>query len=188
MSNSVNNDTQNRKRMVQSNIAPIGLEGYSEYRLNDLYTESQARPPYDFSENCRKGDSYVSDILECQDPNNPLTNTMFSKKNIQIIQNGIRAKVHDETNQVIAEQDETQILLIMRYVYYNYCKNLPYDIKQQIKDLNTRVIKYIVPLIAGEMKQYTTYIQDSYSSLRPQEYPDQTTSHGQRQYSMFPNF
>jgi hypothetical protein len=192
MSNTVNpnnpDNKQNRARMLNSNIAPIGLEDYSEYRLNDLYTEKQARPAYNFSENCRQGDSHATDLLECHDPNDPLTNTLFSKKNIQIIQNGIRATVHKETNQVIAQQDETQILLIIRYVYYTYCKNLAYNIQEQIKDLNNRVIKYVVPLVVGELKQYTTYIQDSFSTLRPQNYPDQTTSYGQRQFSMFPEF
>ena len=67
MSNTANpqnpNQKENRKRMINSNVAPIGLEDYQEYRLNDLYTENQSKPPYDFIEICRKGDSYSHDML-----------------------------------------------------------------------------------------------------------------------------
>ena len=170
------------------NVAPTNLEDYTKYRMQDLYTESQSRPPYTFQDNCREGDSYSHDMLNGKHADNVLSDNFFSKKNIQIIQNGIRSQVHQQTKQVIAEQDETQILLIMRYVYFQYAKHLPTCIPEQIKDLNKRVVTYLIPLIISEIKQYNIYIQDAYNTLKPQDYPEQTTSHGQRQFSLFPNF
>lgn len=182
------NNKEEQKRRMYSNKAPIGLEDYQQYRLHDLLTENIARPPYDFSENCRNGDSYSHDLLSCHHKDNALANLFFSKKNIQIIQNGIRAKIYEKTKMTIAEQDTTQILLVMRYMYFHYGKNLPYNFKEQISDLNMRVYEYLIPLILSEMKQYFTYIQDSFTTLRPQNYPEQTQSYGQRQYSLFPEF
>jgi len=189
MSNSQKNaNNDERKQMLYSNVAPIGLEDYQEYRLQDLYTENQSRPPYDFVENCRKNDSYSHDLLSCHHKDNVLADNFFSKANIQIIQNGLRAEVHKQTKQIISEQDKTQVLLTMRYAYFSFAKHLAYNIKGQIAELNERVLKYLVPLVLNEMKQYATYIQDSFVSLKPQNNPEQTSSHGQRQYSLFPGF
>ncbi|MEY3327647.1 MAG: Phaeocystis globosa virus, partial [Cyanobacteriota bacterium] len=119
-------------------VAPTNLEDYTKYRLQDLYTESQSRPSYQFQDNCREGDSYSHDMLNGKHPDNVLADNFFSKRNIQIIQNGIRAGVHKKTQQTISEQDETQILLIMRYMYFQYAKHLPTCIAEQIQDLNKR--------------------------------------------------
>jgi hypothetical protein len=181
-------NTKERAKMLYSNVAPIGLEDYQEYRLHDLYTESKSRPAYDMSENCRDGESYGSDMLSCHHKETAISRAFFSERNIQIIQNAIRAAVFEKTKETISEQDKTQILLVMRNIYFRFCKHLPHNVKEQIKDMNMRVLKYLEPLILSEMKQYTTYIQDSFSTLRPQNYPEQTQSAGQRQFSMFPGF
>lgn len=172
---------------LQSSTAPIEFSDYVNYRLHDLYTESQSRPPYNFNENCRKGDSYSHDMLNGKHADNVLSDNYFSKANIQIIQNALRSMVYKKTKQVISEQDETQILLVMRFMYFQYSKHLPYKIAEQIKELNDRVIAYLEPLVVSEIRQYNIYIQDAYTTLKPQEYPDQTTSYGQRQFSLFPN-
>lgn len=172
----------------QERSAPMSTHDYIDYRMNDLASEKISRPGYSMSDNCRRGDSHSHDLLGTNDPGNAISNTFFSRANIQMIQNGIRANVNRITSEVISEQDETQILLVMRFIYFKYSKHLPYNIPAQIKDLNTYTINYIYPLIVSEMKQYVHYIQDSYSSLRPQEYPEQTLSYGQRQYSMFQEY
>lgn len=172
---------------LQSATAPIEFSDYQNYRLHDLYTESLSRPPYNFNENCRQGDSYSHDMLNGKHADNVLADNYFSKANIQIVQNALRANVYKKTKQVIAEQDETQVLLVMRFMYFQYARHLPYKIAEQIKDLNERVVAYLEPLVVSELRQYNIYIQDAYTTLKPQEYPDQTTSYGQRQYSLFPN-
>ena len=177
-----------RPPFSQVGVAPMNVHDYIAYRMDDLSSENQSRPGYTLSENCRRGDSHSYDLLGTNDPGTGLSNAFFSQQNIKIIQNGIRASVHKYTKEIISEQDETQVLLVMRFVYFNYAKHLPYDIPGQIKELDKYVIDYIYPLIVGELKQYAGYIQDSYSSVRPQEYPEQTTSYGQRQYSLFQEY
>lgn len=173
---------------LHSDVAPIDFNDYNKYRMQDLYTESTSRPPYNFKENCREGDSYSHDMLNGKHADNVLADNLFSKQNLQIIQNAIRAKVYEKTKQVISEQDETQVILTVRWAYFTYAKHLPTCISNQIKDLNERVVAYLVPLIITEIRQYNIYIQDAYTTLKPQEYPEQTTSHGQRQFSLFPNY
>jgi hypothetical protein len=184
----MNNQTKNKTTRRDESVAPMDTHDYVAYRMDDLASEEISRPGYDMVDNCRNGDSHSYDLLGTNDPGNAISNTFFSKRNIKIIQNGIRANVFRLTEEVISEQDVTQVMLVMRFVYFNYSKHLPYNIQGQIRDLNSHVIKYIYPLVVGELKQYAKYIQDSYSSLRPQEHPEQTNSYGQRQYSMFQEF
>jgi hypothetical protein len=181
------NNSNLSKAQLNSDVAPIEFGDYRDYRMKDLHTESISRPPYNFTENCREGDSYSHDMLNGKHADNPLADNLFSKKNIQIIQNAIRAQAYKKTKQVISEQDETQILQVMRFIYFTYAKHLPTCIASQIKELNERIVAYLVPLIVSEIKQYNIYIQDAYTTLKPQEYPEQTTSAGQRQFSLFPN-
>lgn len=166
----------------------MNLQDYVKYRQEDLYTESISRPSYDMTENCRNGDSYSHDLLSGLHGDNVIFSNFVSKKNIQIIQNAIRARIYDETKLTIAEQDLTQILLIMRWMYFTYCKHLPCKIAEQIKELNERTIVYIVPLVVTEVKQYHGYISDAYNTLKLQENPIQTTSHNQQQYSLFQEY
>lgn len=183
----MNNNTNLTNFQLQSDVAPIDFGQYVNYRMHDLYTESQSRPPYNFNENCRRGDSYSHDMLNGKHVDNVLADNFFSRKNLQIIQNAVRAKVYKKTKQVISEQDETQVMQTQRWIYFTYAKHLPDCIPEQIKELNERVVEFLVPLIISEVRQYNIYIQDHYSTLKPQEYPEQTTSFGQRQFSLFPN-
>ena len=45
----------------------------------------------------------------------------------------------------------------MRSIYFQYGKNLTFDIKQQIRDLNTRVINWCVDEIITNINQYINY-------------------------------
>ena len=45
----------------------------------------------------------------------------------------------------------------MRSMYLQYAKNLNYDIKEQVKELNTMVIRWCVDEIIKNVKQYIGY-------------------------------
>ena len=48
----------------------------------------------------------------------------------------------------------------MRSTYFQYSRNLPNDIVPQVKELNTKVLEFIVPRIIVELKQYVSYTND----------------------------
>jgi hypothetical protein len=48
----------------------------------------------------------------------------------------------------------------MRSIYFQYGKNSLNNIKEQILDLNTRVIEWSVPEIISNVKQSQKYLQD----------------------------
>tara|TARA_B100000405_G_scaffold247306_1_gene180732 strand:- start:1038 stop:1427 length:390 start_codon:yes stop_codon:yes gene_type:complete len=92
---------------------------------------------------------------------NDVNSIFFSKENVAALQQGIRYTVFRESQQIIGNQNETELMVIMRSIYLQYAKNLPDNILSQIRDLNGRVLDYVVPKITIELNQYKTYIRDA---------------------------
>ena len=154
-------------------------------RERDLISETVSRPPYSVRVNCRNDSTYNHDLLSGRQVHTVLSDLFFSDRNMKIIQNAIRYRIFTEIGEVISPQNETQLALIMRYYYFNYAKHQPNCITEQIKELNERVVTYCVPIILTEIKQYFLYIQDRYTSVKPPHYPEQGTSYGSKQFSLF---
>ena len=73
-----------------------------------------------------------------------LSCTYFSKENIKIIQNAIRAGVYEMSKQqyIIDNQDIDILSTIMRSIFLQYSSNLEKNILEQIEALNKLVIDY----------------------------------------------
>jgi cellulase/cellobiase CelA1 len=82
----------------------------------------------------------------------PLSDSYFSKQNIQYIQNGIRQGVYDKSQRRIAvdQQPEDQIVTVMRSMYLQYSKNLDTNIEAQVKDLNGLVLNFCINNVFNE--------------------------------------
>ena len=76
----------------------------------------------------------------------PLSKAFFSRENIQIIQNGLRADVYRLSNgeYSIGQQDNDELKIIMRALYLESAINLPTNIREQVAALNQRVLKHCV--------------------------------------------
>lgn len=92
----------------------------------------------------------------------PLSQAFFSEKNIQIIQNAIRAGVYHKSKgeYVIAPQDYDIIKTIMRSIFLQHSLNLHSNYREQIISLNQLVIDYSVKQIYGELEGYMKYKRD----------------------------
>ena len=91
-----------------------------------------------------------------------LSKAYFSKENIQIIQNGIRAGVYDKSNQqyIIAPQDCDSLKIIMRSIFLQHATNQPYNIPKQIEQLNKIVLDYCIYHVYSEAQSYMQYLYD----------------------------
>ena len=91
--------------------------------------------------------------------NTPLSLKFFSKDNINSIQSGIinGVYVRSDDNYVIQNQNEQELLIIMRSHYLQYGKNLPNNINYQINELNNMVIVWSVDNIINNIQQYISY-------------------------------
>ena len=95
--------------------------------------------------------------------NSNLSDLYYSQSNINLLQENIIKGVykHPDTYQAkISKQSEDELLIIMRSIFLQHCKNQPNNIQNQIHELNKLVLDYCIPNIISSIKQYNCYIND----------------------------
>jgi hypothetical protein len=139
--------------------------------------------------NSKQPSSY-NDALNGNMETSTLSKAFFSKQNIQILQNGIRAGIFKTSNGQynIAPQDETTLKIIMRSTYLQNSVNRPDHIKEQITQLNNIVYQYAIPKILGEIDAYIKYKKDVSSLAIPQDRPAFVSAKGDKQLELKPFF
>tara|TARA_X000000368_G_scaffold392737_1_gene357765 strand:+ start:2167 stop:2787 length:621 start_codon:yes stop_codon:yes gene_type:complete len=105
---------------------------------------------------------------------NLLSDVFFCKENINIIQNGIRGSIYDNTEKVIGLQPIDQIKIIMRSIYLQNAKNIADDISYQVGELNKQVIRECVCKIMTELNSYLKYKRDISNMAVPIDRPRST--------------
>jgi len=115
-----------------------------------------------------------------------LSKAYFSKENIQIIQNGIRAGVYKKSNgqYSVGEQDCDALKIIMRSIFLSNSVNQPTNITQQIEQLNKMVLDYCIFNVYSEAQGYMKYLQDASSMYVPMSLPVLETQKDKNNYKM----
>ena len=92
-----------------------------------------------------------------------LSTCFFSVRNINLLQEELQQGVYKASNQqyVIDRQDDDELKIIMRAMFLTHSRNLPSDIRSQIKKLNSYVLDYAVPQVYGEAQGYAQYKIDA---------------------------
>lgn len=138
----------------------------------------------------------VSNVLNYSQEPTTLSNTYFSKTNVDNLQQLIQLEVFKQcerdndpilTNHKpirISTQNETSLKIIMRSIYLQYGKNLPTNIDQQINDLNNLVIKECIGGIITNLKLYLGYITDIQRLPGTMDHPTNVSSKGEKTYSL----
>jgi hypothetical protein len=91
----------------------------------------------------------------------PLGEVFFSPDNIKRLQNKIKKSVFIETKgkyKLQVDQNETDLLVVMRAVYIQDSYNAPYRIIHQVKELNEKVVNRILPDMISNIKQNEEYL------------------------------
>lgn len=111
---------------------------------------------------------------------NILSRAYFSAENVQILQNGIRAGVYEQSDSkfVIPPQNVDTLKIIMRSIYLQNSENHLNDITGQIAKLNNLVLDYAVPTVYKEAIGYLKYCEDQSTIAMPLPVP----KHHDRQY------
>lgn len=95
----------------------------------------------------------------------PASQLFFSARNMALLQQGLRNMVLNKSSGKyrISDQSEAELLSIMRAVYLQHSRNTPdcsAQAKQEVRELNTRVLAFAVPRILNEIEMYMTYKRD----------------------------
>ena len=109
----------------------------------------------------------------CEDANNVelIKEAFFLRENIEIIQNTIIKNIAKQTKYLISRQKDDDIILLMNGIYHDYARNLPYNLREQVQELNDRVVNFIIPWLINEIETYQRYLIDANTPLRPPELP-----------------
>jgi hypothetical protein len=138
-------------------------------------------PLYGKSSDSSVQTSSVEDaMLKGNIESNPLSKLFFSDTNIAALQQGMRNMILNKTNgeYKIGNQSQDELLTVMRAIYFDKAKNLPYDVVNQVKQLNQCVLAYTVPRIIDEVKMYQTYLNDISSGPQFFDRPESTSVAG----------
>ena len=121
---------------------------------------------------------------------NNLAIAFFSEKNVQMVQNGIRAGVYEKSQQkyLIGPQNIDSLKIIMRSVFLQHSKNLETNIQEQITQLNQIVYDYAIPQILGEATGYIKYKRDISTLAVPLSHPKYMSKAGTNKMEMKPWF
>lgn len=116
----------------------------------------------------------------------PLSRAYFSEKNIQILQNGIRAGVYKKSNNqyIIGLQDCDSLKIIMRSVFLQHAANQPQNILEQIGELNKIVLDFCIFNVYSEAQSYMKYLHDVSTLSVPIALPTLETQKDKNNYTM----
>jgi hypothetical protein len=111
---------------------------------------------------------------------NGLSAAFFSAENIKTIQNQLKNSVYKISGHQIDDQSVDELQIIMRSLYLQYAKNLPYDIPGQVAELNKAVIDWSVPTIISAIQMDLHYQKDLNKLPIPMAHPTWMSSAGTR--------
>ena len=111
---------------------------------------------------------------------NPISDVFFSQKNMDALQNGIRYLVYKKSagKLVIDKQSDNELLVIMRSIYLQYCAHKPFNVIEQVRELNSKVLDYAVPVVLTELNQYVNYTNDASKLPIPLEHSKNVSPKG----------
>lgn len=153
---------------------------------------------YNFTENDQElAGSNTSSMFKNLYGETLLTFLFFSSENVNNIQKLIRMLVYKETQKVVDNQSDTELLVIMRSIFLSYSEHpklIDETMSQKEKDdlirlytaevhrLNQLVIDTCVPNIVSQLQQYLIYLYDSSNPLKIMDKPISTSVSGTKNY------
>ena len=100
----------------------------------------------------------------------PVGELFFSQENIDRIQKIIKLQVFKQTNgkyKLEVDQNESDLLIVMRDILITCAINEPYRIVHQVKALNHKVVQKILPGLITNLRQDDEYINQLDKPLDP---------------------
>ena len=111
-----------------------------------------------------------------------LEDLFFSESNIEIVQKQLVLSIYKNTNRkyLIPFQNYKSILTVMKFIFNDQAKHLPYDITIQIKELNTKVVQELTPMIIKNIDSKLKYLDDINSPPPVNDLPINVNSAGNK--------
>ena len=128
--------------------------------------------------------SFQSEGVGATITRNNLSDIYFSIENINALQEGIRIRILNESKGEynISRQNDTELKIIIRSIYFQYAKHYTHiPVLQQVKDLNRLVLDFAVKDIISNIKMKEKYMKDISKFPEPLDLPELSTMKGTKQ-------
>lgn len=102
-----------------------------------------------------------------------LSTAFFSAANTQMIQNALRRAIYEKSNgqYLISQQDVRELHIVMRAMFLQNSRNLPYDVPRQVAELNKMVLNYCIQQVYSEAQARIKYLDDVSTLVIPIAHP-----------------
>jgi hypothetical protein len=134
------------------------LEEYKNGRVI-LYAGDNFKPYETYQGSLEPQKCFTDSVSHIHTPTS-LTQSYFSRENVDLVQNEIIKRIYNQTGYVISRQSDTNLQVIMRSIYLQYGKNLPCQIKEQVLELNEEVYKECLRIMIPNIQQTIGYRRD----------------------------
>lgn len=127
--------------------------------------------------------NFASDMLRGNWDHTVLSDTFFTRSNVDVIQRDIRNLVYRMSGPqkyVIDDQDVDELKMVMRAMYLQYSKNNTFNVEGQLQELNKLVVEWAAPRIMSEIQAYNYYLNDISHLPVPLQQPLNMSSAGTR--------
>jgi hypothetical protein len=149
-------------RVFNLNNTKISKLTGSPPELNAVYFQDNPRA------NAMRQEMIRNQVRVSECVQGPLEEIFFSNENIEMINKMLIYMVFKKTDGLykISSQSPQSLIIVMRYVFIENARYLPYDIKGQIKELNNIVIGEILPTVITNVQQRIGYLKDIENPLQ----------------------
>lgn len=159
-------------------------QGIPQLNKNNMTIQDIYRTPFLLLQEHHKNYGNVADTaLKGIQSESELSKLFFSDDNFKRIQLKIKKEIFKRTQgefKLDVDQEQRDLFIVMRAVYMEYGRFLPYQIVRQVKRLNDKVVDSIVPGMLTEIKQEYGYLKEINKPLDPIARPQNCNGAGRR--------
>lgn len=119
-----------------------------------------------------------------REPATPLNVSFFGPRNLDALQREIQVIISEKLGVAIDRQSDEQLLIAMRSVYALYAAQNG-NPARETQRLNGIVLGEVLPIIAGNVRQYLTYLKDASTLPTPIPRGLQTSVKGDKTVALF---
>lgn len=115
--------------------------------------------------------------------NTSVSIAFFSNKNISLLQKCIKREIFKRSKGeylLEEDQDESDLLLVMRSIYLEFSRHLPTNIDKQVSDLNRYTLREIIPGMMTNIDQQIGYLRDISQPIQPIALPLNVNNGGRK--------
>lgn len=107
-------------------------------------------------------DDARQDLIGHQQTATPLSSTFFSNSNIEYLHSAIQRQVFlmSKGKYQVGRQSDDALRIIMRSYYLMFARNDPYQVSQELKELNDRTIGFCATKVFSEADFHAFYVKD----------------------------